>query len=866
MLPPRRLLLLLCLILITGHSAAAGLEDADEFKAARQALADGLPGVAAVKAERLLKRKGWSKTETRELATFAAEAWARAHQPTQVLALAEAYDLADESFWRAGAHALTGDLQAAHKVLSEDDDAQRKPRAMLLLAQVLAALDENEASRAELDRLVTVDDPFFRSQALLLRQEIDLREGRRPTIPAEASSEGRGEYLRACTQLQAGEAEAARRTLDSILATPGGGLRLHHAAMLLQAAVLMQEEKPAAARDHLIKFLDETDTSDLWKEGFALLDQARQTDAPSPLPEAVLRWIASGNAAQQAPEPPTALREATMVFRGHTLLLASQWLAAEGKNAEAAGLLEALLQLTPEHPIAREAMSLAMDLHAALGANERVLLLAEKWRGQYGESSSRFDFVLGKIQYAKGDHWHALESFQKAASVATSLAERRRGLYNAATAAILTGDFGLYNTLLGQLAVVSGPEKGPGSNDESAATLKLEKALFEASQRKAAAEASLRDFLTKHPDHPRFPDACIALAEWYLLASPPRAEDARRTLEALSDLTLTDALRQRIAFTQLWLCDADGDPKGLLAAADDYLKSWPRGLFAPEARLKIASTHYRAEDFANARTEFEIIARDYPDTPHANTALYFAALCASSVMSEEGRLRATAIWDELAAQGGAMAIAARRQQAVSQRQQGDHASALATLEKILTVRPLDDEQRRMTLCDKAEVLLVLGRTDAAHLATGVALMEAFLAEASLSLAWKARAGFTLASLHHEAGRDTEALEVCYDVLRTAEITPAVPPVDYAWLAKAGFFGIDLLESARQWEPAARLAEQIARQPGDRAPEARERATKIRLEHFLWDGPTPTPPKVMTLDGAEVSDEKPDSKRAKKSSR
>ena len=395
--------------------------------------------------------------------------------------------------------------------------------------------------------------------------------------------------------------------------------------------------------------------------------------------------------------------------------------------------------------------------------------------------------------------------------------------------------------------MASGPDGDGTDATASAATLELEKALYLASQRKDGAEQSLRAFIRDHADHPRFADACIALTEWLLMESPPRVDDARTTLDLLADASLADAMKQRVEFTRLWLLDAAGDTKGLLAAADANLKSWPRGLFAPEVHLQIASTHYREEDFANARTEFEIIARDYPRTPHADTALYFAALCASSVMSEEGRTRAAAIWDELAAKGGALAVAARRQQAVSQRQQGDHAAALATLDKVLAMRSLDVEQRRMTLCDKAEVLLVLGRTDPAQLDSGVTLLEEFLADSSLPLVWKARAGFTLASLQHEAGRDTEALDACYNVRHAAEMTPPATPADYSWFAKAGFFGIDLLEASRQWEPAARLAEQIARQPGERAAEAHDRATKIRLEHFLWDGPAPTPPKVLEFD-------------------
>jgi hypothetical protein len=55
-----------------------------DYVSARQALADGLPGVAGVKAERLLKRKGWTRVETRQLATFAAEAWTRAEEGARV--------------------------------------------------------------------------------------------------------------------------------------------------------------------------------------------------------------------------------------------------------------------------------------------------------------------------------------------------------------------------------------------------------------------------------------------------------------------------------------------------------------------------------------------------------------------------------------------------------------------------------------------------------------------------------------------------------------------------------------------------------------------------------------------------------------
>jgi hypothetical protein len=46
--------------------------------------------------------------------------------------------------------------------------------------------------------------------------------------------------------------------------------------------------------------------------------------------------------------------------------------------------------------------------------------------------------------------------------------------------------------------------------------------------------------------------------------------------------------------------------------------------------------------------------------------------------------------------------------------------------------------------------------------------------------------------------------------------------------------LDLLESRKEWEGAATLADRLAKAGGERAPEAEQRATRLRLEHFLWD--------------------------------
>jgi outer membrane protein assembly factor BamD (BamD/ComL family) len=849
----------------------AGLAEAPEYISARQALADGLPGVAGLKAERLLKRKGWTRVETRELATFAAEAWTRAEEGARVLLVADAHDLDDESFWRGQALALNGDLQAARQILTDEAAAPRQPRARLLLAQVLASLGENAGAMTELAPLLASDDAALRRHAQLLQTEIEINEGKDPAQSPATTGGTSGHYLQARAMLKKGNIAGAQDELRAVLAATGGGERIHQAAVLLQAEALLRQEGAAQAHEDLIKFLDATAESRLWTEAFDLLDHAHRDLAPPRLlPEALLRWISSGNAAQQQPEPSVTVAEATTEFRGHAIYLTARWLADEHRDDEAVGLLEALLQLHSGHPRLGDAMRLAMTIHSRQKSDERVLSLAREWHEKFGTATSAVDFAAGGILFRRGDPLQALQLFQNAANVATTLTERRRALFNAAVAAIQASDFTLYQALLGQLEIVSNAASIGKDGQDSAATLELEKALHLASQRKSDAEAALRAFIRAHPKHPRHADACIALTEWFLLSTPPRIDDARLTLDSIADAT--PAQRQRIDLTRLWLLEASGDLKGLITEGAGFLKAWPQSPLVPEVRLKIASAHYRLEDFANARTEFEIIARDYPDTPHADTALYFAAMSASSVMSPEGRAMALATWEALAQDGGPLAFAARRQQALTERAQGNLPQALAALDKLLAMKSIEPENRRMVICEKAEVLLLLGKTEPAQLDAAADLLDEFLADHALPFFWKARGGFTLASVHHDAKHDTEALEACYNVLRAADISPPASPADYVWFAKAGFFGVDLLEASRQWEAAARLSEQIAQRPGTRSTEARERATKIRLEHFLWDGPAPTPPKVLKPDDkiepkpTEPEKPAPKSTKSKKSTR
>jgi len=817
---------------------AADLEEVAEYRAARQALRDGLPAVAALKAARLMQAAPANSLDRQTLAALAVEASVRARDGRTALKVLESEKVPNADFWKAQAWVQAGDLEAAEKLLA---NRMRKNAATsqerLMLAQVSLATGNLAQAREVLEPLRKSEDAAVSKNARLMWDEAELRAGR--TAPAVADLTAPGQTLDAKARLllaqglmDQGDHAAAQAQLRELVGSTAGGERVHHAASVLLADSLMRQGGAAQAIEALVQFLDNTAESELWGSAFDLLARCLNESEGSLPPDAALRWVSSGNAAQREAlsAPATTSR-----FQGHAMLLMARWLSTQKRGNEALGLLEAMIQIHAGHPQTDEAMQLALETYSAQKIDARVTALTELWRRRFGDQGSAMvEFVTAGTAYARGDYSRSAEFFQNAANLATTLAERRSALYNAGVAALRGGELALYQTLLSQLQVVSG-DAAVASRDGSA-DLELDRALEMAAKALPEAETELRQFGQKHGLHPRMFEAQMAMAELLLLRVPTDFSAVDRALTAVEAMpSLTAKQRERLVLTRLWRLDRQGKLKELTEAGAAFLKAWPAASQAALVRMKVADAYFRLENFAAARTEFELVAKETSASPYADTALYFAGMSALSMMSEEGREAAIDLWQVLAERGGPLSIPARQQQALALRRSGQEAEALKLMDALLAEKKLTEELRRSLSCEKAEILMLLGKTDVASLTAAIIVLQEFQREDALSFEWKARGGYTLAVALNSAGRTTEALEACYDVVQATGFTGPSDPAEFRWYYRAGFFGIDLLEGTKQWEPAARLAEKLAVTSGDRAAEAKERATKIRLEHFLWDG-------------------------------
>ena len=122
----------------------------------------------------------------------------------------------------------------------------------------------------------------------------------------------------------------------------------------------------------------------------------------------------------------------------------------------------------------------------------------------------------------------------------------------------------------------------------------------------------------------------------------------------------------------IWIEDSAGtDETKVIELAKRFLEQHVASPFAPEARMKLAEIYYRRQDFANAQTQFEILARENPDNSMGENALFFAAESAMSSMGEHSLDRAIVLFDQVVRLNGALRWA-RNEQAIIRRNWASH--------------------------------------------------------------------------------------------------------------------------------------------------------------------------------------------------
>jgi len=512
-----------------------------------------------------------------------------------------------------------------------------------------------------------------------------------------------------------------------------------------------------------------------------------------------------------------------------------------GKGEKCAAELAAFCEAYPEHRLRAAAFlrraEIAMDLARWVEAEG---LLSEAAGNCADPALARvLEVRLGVVAFKSGDHKLALDRFtrvlQRAGDKAADVLDVR---FNAGLSAIRLGDL---NRASAELQLL----KASAESGDLAPELELELASARVSAGQQQAEEALLSFLRNQPQHPRLGDARVALAEFYAAQAGSAAQEtgprgARALRERATGLLKVVAMDPQspqstvqARYLAVFLADS-GQPRNedeVIRLGEEFLREFPNSALSAEVRMKLGEVYYRRRDCANAELHFSSLASQSPDSPLAETALFLAGQCASSLLNLGSVDRALAYWDKVAGGNGALRWKARYQQAAVKCRIGDEAEGVVLFDVILKAGAgVVPDLRLAAQCGKADALLALVKRGAASREDVLREYQSLADAAEATPVWRNQALYKMGKVL-EPGDPKAALEVFAKVLNAPGTVEAG---EFFWSYKAGFDGARIQENRSAWREAIGLYEKLAGIPGPRAGEARTRAQQLRLEHFLWD--------------------------------
>jgi outer membrane protein assembly factor BamD (BamD/ComL family) len=789
-----------------------------EIVRASAPLSEGVPEVAVVRLQELLNGN-LSESEWRAVAEKLAEAQIAANEPEDTLVLladARLRHLPWAKFWRAQAlatlHRWSDALPLYQALTNETSPFQRA--AIFGAGEMLRALGKNQQALTKFNLLVHDKKWGVRAQLRAAELYIELgnaREARRrldQMRPASVAERRERRALRGRLELILHRPERAIGMFQAILKRPEG---TPHSILIVAlfgiADAHLQLKTPETGDDVLERFIDQQYADPDLPLVFAKLDELYRAEH-KPSRNELEKWV-------RRPEQPRR------TF--------ARWYLARleiraGRRDRARQLFADLRRTAIKLPAIAPALLEFAEFEMDDGHFDGAVAILDDARLLHPEPDllTRIDFLSARAQYLARQFDTATAAFEQIAQRDSPWV--RAALFNASSGWLQLGNHVRFVADYNQL------EKD-GGDEQSLADLRLEEGLTQAAKHEKKAAAFLQRFIHDFPKNPRVSEAWVSLAELAFHSSPPRLKEAREDLDRAAATKPTAAAAERADYLRIWVEEAaGGDESKLIELAKRFLEQHGQSPFASEVQMKLAELYYRRQDFANAQTQFEIIAQQNPNDRLAEKALFFAAESAMSSMGEHTLDRALVLFDQVVQKKGAMRWAARNEQAVIERKLGKPKDALALYDEVLKGDG-DAHEKREALCGKGDIFFEAGATDPSSYARAIEAYDQLAADKEASTHWRNQALFKKGLCLEKKGDRAGALATFYKILED-ESRPGERR-ELFWYYKAGFNAARLLEEDSKWESAVAIYDKLVAAGGSRSEEARARLKNIRLEHFLW---------------------------------
>ncbi len=786
---------------------------------ATKPLLEGVPEVAVVRLRALLG-SSLADEEWCAVAAKLAEARVTARQPEDALVLladSRLRDLPAAKFWRAQAFASLhrwADALPLYEELAADQSSSFREAATFGAADMLRGLGRRDEALAKI--LVLLRDKQWGVQAELRSAELYIDKGDAGNAsrildeiqPKSVAERKERRLLRGRLELILQRPERAIGVFEALLKRPVGATHATLIAALFGIAdAHLQLKTPEAGDDVLERFIDRHPADPELPILFAKLDELYRAERKASRSE-LEKWVRN-------PEQPRrtfarwhlALLEVRVGHRDRARQLFNDLRHTEVKSpALAPALLEfAQLELEDRH----------FDEAIAILDDARALRPEAQLLDQINLLSAQAQYLAKRFEVATA----AFEQIGRSTSPWAKLA-----LFNASTGWLQLGDHARfladYNALESQ-----------GGDEESRASLRLEEGLMQAAKGDKKAAESLQQFVRDFPKNPRVSEGWVGLAELAFHSTPPRLDEARKNLARATDSSPTTVAAERADYLIIWIEDsADVNEMKVVDLANRFLQQHATSSFAPEVRMKLAEIYYRRQDFANAQTQFEILAQQNPGGPLGEKALFFAAESAMSSMGKHSLDQAIVLFDQVVQLNGDLKWAARNEQAVIERKLGKPQDALLLYDEVLKGEARASEKQE-ALCGKGDIFFEMGGNDSNNYRRAIEAYDQLASDKNEPIHWRNQALFKKGLCLEKKSDRAGALATFYKVLED-EARPDRRR-ELFWYYKAGFNAARLLEDDSKWESAAAIYQKLAASNGNRSEEAKARLNRLRLEHFLW---------------------------------
>ena len=826
------------------------IQSSQDYKIAKEHLADALPNLAIPILEELLKTEELAPIAKAELLSKLGETQLRAQKHEAALfTLANPLlvEFSPAHMWRGYTLSQLGHYQEAIDSFEKVERTRLKPRADLQIAILNIAIGYDGAALKGLEELQKTTDVEIQEEASLRLVSLLLASNRLKDADEKLSSlklsnqryDSHRQFLQGQLKLAQKNRLAAVGIFEALLNKTeednhGLSAALVHELHLALADSRALDGNLQEGIDSILTTLEKLPDSPRLVELFQRLDQWLAQKDSREVIEKLNEWVGQ-NISQPIPLPllgaPDGESVSTLTLQYTSdrflsprsafalLILAKKNLKELESKALGLAQLESLQIISPaSHPEIKSEVLTTYGLAALADRQfEQAFRTFSFLRQESPTLSSQAvaSALMGKAAHALLDKKMASQAFLDARSLADEAKDEKLSRLSDLNAGICL--LGIANTE--EMDEITSRLEAGNSRTE----LLLERALRLSDINDPSARTLLDEFLVNHPEHPRRDEASLSLAESYLFSQPRRIILAQEQLKALSfDLDRQSNLEVRriLAFLQM--------DEGM-ELATDFLKKLPEHPFSPRIAFQQGRAYQRiGAKPGEAHLTFKKLIANYPDDPLVEVARMQSAISALATGTDSSKADALKNFNKLIDDKGVLANEAAIRKARLLIDQAEQDNALDAIE-ILETQNLTTSHRWRALVLKGEAHYQLNDDESALKA-----YSQLLAMKNISIGTRNRASFLKGRSLKNLGDTKKAYETFYAVVNRQIDPERMSDLEWKWFDECGKGALKILEEEEKWTAAVKLAEKISRSGSPSAQDAAERAKRLRLDHFIWD--------------------------------